>query len=182
MHCKQARKLLLQSVDHPVAPGDLDRVHTHIAECAECRRFAEAMHVWPASGAGRLGSAAPDLTERVLANVRPLPPPWVFRQERQKKQTPHLVAFAVGAIGVVLTFLMLCLTFVVAISGNTAPSTGRQRQLMVPEVWHDVRAWMNSIPNDGAHTAVTIALAVLFGVLVVSWFRTLALHVGHDRQ
>jgi hypothetical protein len=182
MHCKQARKLLIQSVDQTFAAHDLDAVHGHVAECAECRRFAEAMHVWPAPGAGRPGFAAPDLTERVLANVRPLPPPWVYRQEQQSKQIPHLVAFAVGALGVVLTFMMLCLTFVVAVSGNTAPQSGRQRQLLVPEVWNDVRAWMNSIPGDMAHTVVTLALAIVFGVLIVSWFRTFALRVGRDRQ
>jgi hypothetical protein len=179
MHCKQARKLLIQSVDTAQPPGDRDAVHMHIAECAECRRFAEAMHLWPAPGAGRPGVTGPDLTERVLANVRPLPPPWVYRQEQQSKQMPHLVAFAVGALGVVL---MLCLTFVVAVSGNTAPQSGRQRQLLVPEVWNDVRAWMNSIPGDAAHTVVTLVLAIVFGVLVVTWFRTFALRVGRDRQ
>jgi hypothetical protein len=29
---------------------------------------------------------------------------------------------------------------------------------------------------------VTFALAIVFGVLVVSWFRTFALRVGRDRQ
>lgn len=182
MHCKRARSLLIQSVDTTIAADDLAAVGSHLSDCPECRRFAEAMHLWPAHGAGRPGAQSPDLTERVLANVRPLPPPWVYRQEQQSKQIPHLVAFAVGALGVALTFLMLCLTFVVALSGNTAPSSGRQRQLLVPEVWHDVRTWMNSIPGDRAHTVVTLALAVVFVVLVVSWFRTLALHVGRDRQ
>ena len=182
MHCKLARKLLIQSIDQTITADDRDALHDHVGECAECRRFAEAMHVWPAPGVGRPGYAAPDLTERVLANVRPLPPPWVYRQEQQSKQIPHLVAFAVGALGVVLTFLMLCLTFVVAISGNTAPQSGRQRQLLVPEVWHDVETWMNSIPGDTAHTVVTLALVIAFGVLVISWFRTFALRVGRDRQ
>lgn len=182
MHCKRARSLLIQSVDTTIAADDLAAMRSHLSECAGCRRFAEAMHVWPADGAGKPGAVAPDLTERVLATVRPLPPPWVYRQEQQDRHMPHLVAFAVGALGVVLTFLMLCLTFVVALSGNTAPAAGRQRQLLVPEVWHDVRAWMNSIPGDTAHTVVTLALAIVFIVLVVSWFRTLALRVGRDRQ
>jgi hypothetical protein len=182
MHCKQARNLLIRSMDHAIAPEDWDTVHAHIAECAECRRFAEAMHLWPTRPGAKGSGPAPDLTERVLANVRPLPPPWVYRQEQQSKQVPHLVAFAVGALGVVLAFLMLCLTFIVAVSGNTSSQSGRQSQLLVPEVWHDVQVWLNSIPNDTAHTVVTAALAIVFTVLVVSWFRTLALRVGRDRQ
>ena len=182
MHCKRARSLLLQSVDATIAADDLAAVRGHLDGCPGCRRFAEAMHVWPVHGAEKPGASAPDLTERVMANVRPLPPPWVYRQEQQSKQIPPLVAFAVGALGVVLTFLMLCLTFVVAVSGNTSPQSGRQRQLLVPEVWRDIRVWMSSIPGDRAHTVVTLALAVAFVVLVVSWFRTLALHVGRDRQ
>lgn len=182
MHCKQARKLLLHSVDHPMATDDRTTVHDHLSDCAECRRFAEAMHVWPVQGGEMTGAPSADLTERVLANVRPLPPPWVYRQEQQSKQMPHLVVFAVGALGVVLTFLMLCLTFVVAVSGNTAPQSGRQRQLLVPEVWNDVRIWMNSIPGDLAHTVVTFVFGVAFVLFVVSWFRTFALRVGRDRQ
>lgn len=182
MHCKQVRNLLIRSVDDTIAPADRDAVHAHLAECAECRRFAAAMHLWPAHHAAKGGDPAPDLTERVLATVRPLPPPWVYRQEQQSKQVPHLVAFAVGALGVVLAFLMLSLTLIVTIAGNTSPQSGRQSQLLVPEVWHDVRVWMNSIPNDTAHTVVTAALAIVFTVLVVSWFRTLALRVGRDRQ
>ncbi|MHB8644992.1 MAG: zf-HC2 domain-containing protein [Thermomicrobiales bacterium] len=182
MHCKQARSLLLRSVDHGVPADELHAVHHHIAECAECRRFAEGMHVWPSQPARSVGAGAPDLTERVLANVRPLPPPWVYRQQQQSRQVPHLVAFVVGALGVSLAFLMLCLTFVVAVSGNTAPQSGRQQQLLVPEVWRDVRVWMNSIPGDTAHTVVTLALSMIFVVLAVSWVRTLAVRVGHDRQ
>lgn len=182
MHCRQARSLLIRSVDDAIAPADRDALHAHLAECAECRRFMTAMHLWPAQPVTLGSDPAPDLTERVLANVRPLPPPWVYRQEQQSKQIPHLVAFAVGALGVVLAFLMLSLTLIVTITGNTTPQSGRQAQLLVPEVWHDVRVWMLSIPNDAAHTVVTAALAVVFIVLVVSWFRTLALRVGRDRQ
>lgn len=182
MHCKQVRKILIHAIDYPVRADDLAAVRDHVRECAECGRFAAAMNLWPALNATKPGVATPDLTERVLANVRPLPPPWVYRQDQQSKQIPHLVAFAVGALGVVLAFLMLCLTFVVAVSGNTPAQTGRQRQLLVPEVWHDIRLWMDSIPGDAAHTVVTLVLAVAFVVFVVSWFRTLALRVGRDRQ
>lgn len=182
MHCKQARKLLLQSVDRPMAVDDRATVRHHLDDCPECRRFAGAMHVWPVRGGEIPDAHSTDLTERVLANVRPLPPPWVYRQEQQSKQIPHLVAFAVGALGVVLTFLMLCLTFIVTLSGNTASQSGRQHQLLVPEVWADVQVWMNSIPGDMPHTVVTVVFGVAFIVFVVSWFRTLALRVGRDRQ
>src|SRR5205823_11745893 len=111
------------------AAADRDAVREHLAECAECRRFAAGMHLWPAYHAPKGNDHTPDLTERVLANVRPLPPPWVYRQEQQSKQMPHLVAFAVGALGVVLAFLMLSLTLIVTVSGNTSSQSGRQSQL-----------------------------------------------------
>lgn len=181
MHCKHTRKLLLQSLEHPLDDETARLVQAHVAECAECRRFAEAMHMWPAHAAMQQRRRnAPDLTERVLAHVRPLPPPWVYRQEQQSKQVPQLIAFVVGALGVFLTFLMLCLTFVVAVAGDARPGSGRR--LLVPEVWHDVEGWMNSIPNDHAHAIVTIVLACAFTALVVTWFRTLSAHVGRDRQ
>ncbi|GEM_PF-7027625 len=183
MHCKHTRKLLLHAHDHLLDPESQRAVETHVAECTECRRFAEAMHAWPIHAAAQQRRrTAPDLTERVLANVRPLPPPWVYRHEQQSKQVPHLVAFVVGALGVSLAFLMLCLTFVVAIAGNSRPDSGRQRQLMVPEVWHDVQVWMNSIPYDHTHAGLTLVGALMFITLVVMWFRTLSVHVGRDRQ
>jgi predicted anti-sigma-YlaC factor YlaD len=182
MHCKQTRSLLIQSLERPLDAEGEQAVQAHVAECAECRRFVEAMHTWPTHAAAQRRRDAPDLTERVLANVRPLPPPWVYRHEQQNKQVPHLVAFVVGALGVALAFLMLCLTFVVAIAGQSQPGAGQQRQLMVPEVWHDVQVWMNSVPNDHAHALVTIAVAVAFIALVTAWFRTLSVHVGRDRQ
>lgn len=180
MHCKHTRKLLLQSLEHPLDGETARLVQAHVAECAECRRFADAMHMWPAYAASQQRRRnAPDLTERVLAHVRPLPPPWVYRQEQQNKQVPQLIAFVVGALGVFLTFLMLCLTFIVAIAGDVRPGAGR---LLVPEVWRDVEAWMNSIPNDHAHALVTIIAACAFAALVLMWFRTLSAHVGRDRQ
>ncbi len=183
MHCKQARKLLIHTMDCALPADETEAVRSHLSECAECRRFAEAMHTWQANPATHhRGRSGPDLTERVLANVRPLPPPWVFRQEHQSKNVPQMVAFLVGALGVTLAFLMLCLTFIVAVVGDTRTDGGTQRQLLVPEVWHDVQVWMNSIPHDGAHTAVTFVLSIAFLVLTISWFRTLSARVGRDRQ
>ncbi|MCA1723054.1 MAG: zf-HC2 domain-containing protein [Thermomicrobia bacterium] len=182
MHCKPTRKLLFASLEHPLDTESERVVQAHIAECTECRRFAEAMHMWPAHAAAQQRRrGAPDLTERVLAHVRPLPPPWVYRQEQQSKQVPHLIAFVVGALGVSLTFLMLCLTFVVAVAGSWQPTPGRQR-LFVPEVWKDVQVWMNGVPNDHAHAIVTALAALVFITMVVAWFRTLSAHVGRDRQ
>jgi hypothetical protein len=139
--------------------------------------------MWPAHAAAQQRRRnAPDLTERVLAHVRPLPPPWVYQHEQQNKQVPHLVAFVVGALGVSLTFLMLCLTLVVAVAGDARPGAGGQRRLFVPEVWGDVQGWMNSLPNDHAHALVTVVVACAFTALVATWFRTLSAHVGRDRQ
>src|SRR5690349_17322311 len=102
MHCKQARDLLVSSLDHTLPPGERDAVRAHLAECAACRRFAEAMRHWSGPAHFARTQPAPDLTERVLAHVRPLPPPWVFKQARQHRQVPHLIAFTVGALGVAL--------------------------------------------------------------------------------
>lgn len=182
MHCKQARKLLIASLDRPQDAADQQAVHAHVHECQECQRFAEGMHVWPTSlDEHRRLQESPDLTERVLANVRPLPPPWVFREEQKSKHLPHYVAFLVGALGVALTFIMLCLTLVLAASGQTT-GAGQHGRLIVPEVWHDVQLWLNSIPQDHARTLVTFVATVAFVVLVVAWFRTLAPRVGRDRQ
>jgi hypothetical protein len=71
---------------------------------------------------------------------------------------------------------------VVAIAGPSQPTAGRQEQLMVPQVWHDIQLWMNGIPNDHAHAIVTVIVALAFTALVVTWFRTLSVHVGRDRQ
>jgi len=182
MRCKPTRKLLLQSLEQPLDAETQRSVAAHVEECAACRQFVEAMHLWPTQAGMQRAANGPDLTERVLANVRPLPPPWVYRQQQQSKQMPHLVAFVVGVLGVVLTFLMLCLTLVVAVTGEARPDTGRQRQLLVPEVWSDVRNWVDSVPNDHAHALVTVILACAFALLIVMWFRTLADYVGRDRQ
>jgi len=181
MRCKRIRRLLLQAHDQPLDAETQRAVEAHVAECAGCRRFADAMRMWPVHASHRR-RGTPDLTERVLANVRPLPPPWVYHHEQQSKQVPHLVAFVVGALGVSLAFLMLCLTFVVAIAGDPRPVSGHGRQLMVPEVWHDVQVWMNTVPGDRAHAFVAVAVACAFIALVVMWFRTLSMHVGRDRQ
>ncbi len=178
MHCKPTRSLLLQSLEYPLDDETQRRVTVHVTECTECRRFAEAMHMWPVHAAAQQRRrSASDLTERVLANVRPLPPPWVYRHEQQNKQMPQFIAFVVGALGVSLAFLM----FVVAIAGKPSSGSGQQQQLMVPEVWHDVTIWMNGVPNDHAHAVVTLVAALAFIALVVAWFRTLAAHVGRNR-
>ena len=182
MHCKPTRSLLLQSLEYPLDDEMQRQVTVHVTECTECRRFAEAMHMWPVHAAAQQRRrSASDLTERVLANVRPLPPPWVYRHEQQNKQMPQFIAFVVGALGVSLAFLMLCLTFVVAIAGNPSSGSGQQQQLMVPEMWHDVTIWINGVPNDHAHAVVTLVAALAFIALVVAWFRTLAAHVGRNR-
>ena len=95
---------------------------------------------------------------------------------------PHLIAFTVGALGVALAFLMLCLTLVVGLTGHAPTVTGRKHQLFVPEVWSDVQAWFNTLPNDFAHAAITLVLAGAFVFLVVAWFRTLAVRIGRDRH
>jgi hypothetical protein len=181
MRCRQARELLVQAIDRPLAPDDNARLTAHLETCAECRRFAAGMRIGHAHQAtAPTMDDAPDLTERVLANVRPLPPPWVY-QEQQGRQVPHFVVFAVGVLGVVLTFLMLCLTLIITLTGQGTQSSGNRR-LYVPEAWHDVRVWFDSLPHNPAHAAVTVACAALFIFLVIAWFRMLAVRIGQDRR
>lgn len=182
MRCTQARELLVQAIDRPLTPDDHARLAAHLETCPECRRFAAGLRLGHAQHAASfLTHEAPDLTERVLANVRPLPPPWVYEERQQSRQVPHFVAFAVGAIGVMLAFLMLCLTLVVTLAGQGTPGRG-SRRLFVPEAWHDVRDWFDTLPHNPAHAAVTIACAALFLFLIFSWFRMLAGRIGQDRR
>src|SRR4051794_5844070 len=150
MRCTQARDLLVQAIDRPLPPDDHALLAAHLESCPECRRLAAGLRLGHAhQSAAFIAHNAPDLTERVLANVRPLPPPWVYEERQQSRQVPHFVAFAVGALGVVLAFLMLCLTLVIALAGNTGPSGGTRR-LFVPEAWHDVRVWFDTVPHNPA--------------------------------
>jgi hypothetical protein len=181
MRCTQARDLLVHAIDRPLSRDDQALVTEHLESCLECRRFAAGLRYGHAQQITSLiAHDAPDLTERVLANVRPLPPPWVYEERQQSRQVPHFVAFAVGAVGVVLALLMLGLTLVVTLVGNGTRTRG-SRHLFVPEAWHDVRVWFTSIPHDPARAAVTLACAALFIVLVLSWFRMLAGRIGQDR-
>ena len=107
MRCTQARDLLVHAIDRPLAPDDNAPLTAHLETCAECRRFAAGLRVGYAHHSTSLiAQDTPDLTERVLANVRPLPPPWVSEEQHQSRQVPHFVAFAVGVLGVVLAFLI----------------------------------------------------------------------------
>src|SRR4051812_5551048 len=169
MHCRQARNLLVHAIDRPLPAEDHAQLASHMESCAECRRFAAGMRFGHANQASAfLSHNAPDLTERVLATVRPLPPPWVFEEQQQHHQVPHFVAFAVGALGVVLAFLMLCLTLVIALTGNTGPSRGTRR-LFVPEAWHDVRVWFDTVPHNPAPPAPPLACAALSTPLALWW-------------
>lgn len=180
MHCKQARDLLIESMDHTPGADEVAALRAHVDECPECQRFADATRHWKSRSAGRL-QPTPDVTERVLATIRPLPPPWVYEHHRRTRYAPHLAAFVVGALGVGLTFLMICVALVVGLAGEYHPEAGQHR-LLIPEVWHDAASWMNTIPGDPAHTAVTVVGAIAFIALVSSWFRTLSVRVGRGRD
>jgi hypothetical protein len=182
MRCTQARDLLVHAVDRPLPPGDDALLATHLESCPECRRFAGGLRLGHAHHSVAFNAHnTPDLTERVLANVRPLPPPWVYEERQQSRQVPHFVAFAVGALGVVLAFLMLCLTLVVTLTDQGTPARGTRR-LFVPEAWHDVRVWFDTVPHNPAHAALTLACAALFIALALSWFRMLAGRIGQDHR
>ncbi len=182
MRCTQARELLVHAIDRPLMPEDHALLAAHLESCPECRRFAAGLRLGHAHhSASFIAQDAPDLTERVLANVRPLPPPWVYHERQQSRQVPHFVVFVVGVLGVLLAFLMLCLTLVVALTGQGAPARGTRR-LFVPEAWHDVRLWFDTLPHNPAHAAVTFACAALFVALLLSWFRMLAVRIGQDRR
>ena len=182
MHCKQARNLLIHSLDRPLPPGEQDTVRdasrgvpgvppfrrgdaSLVRTCHQARA-----HATPGSDGARAGACPP-----VAAAVG-------LSAERQSRQVPQLVAFVVGALGVALAFLMLVLTLIVGLTGNTPAAATHERRLFVPEVWQDVQGWFNTLPErhrarrDHPRTLERLPL------LVVAWCRTLAAHVGRDRQ
>lgn len=204
MDCKQARELLIAAAERdparrPPTQHETDNLSAHLMGCAECRRFAAGARGWRGgvrSGKDSLGFAAgrashapadatpPDLTERVLASVRPLPPPWVYEQTQREKRTPHLVAIAVGAVGATLTFLMVSLALVVAVAGDGATlarGSGLASQAaMEMAVNAQVRGWFGSLATDTARLAVTVAMLALVLWLLLRWLRAFATRAGHD--
>lgn len=177
MRCAQARELLVHANDVPLDAGEEPLLAAHLASCPACQRFAAGMRGWQPQHAA---PETPDLTERVLASVRPLPPPWVYH-EQQRTPASQFVAFIVGALGVTLAFLMLAFTLVATLTGRIAPPPGSGRALLVPEVWHDVRVWFDTVPNDPARAAVVFVAVALFVVIAGRWFHALAMRVGRDR-
>lgn len=182
MRCTQARDLLVHANDAPLDGAEESLLAAHLESCPACQRIAAGTRGWQPHHAAHLTAHdAPDLTERVLATVRPLPPPWVYHEEQHNRQAPHLVAFVVGALGVTLAFLMLAFTLVVTLTGRVPPQAGGGRALLVPEVWHDVRDWFDAVPHDPARAAVAFACAALFVFVAGRWFRVLSIRVGRDR-
>lgn len=191
MQCKEAREQLLLSWERDLTGDEYPDIHGHLDECAECRRFASAMRHWSGTSSGAatdgLGIVATqpamssDLTERVLASVRPLPPPWVYHDGRRERRRVHLIGFIFGALAVTLTFIAVSLALVVVFAskgavGIASPST------MEAIVGDDVQRWFVSLPADPAHGAITVGALALFAVLLLRWSHALALRVGHDRH
>lgn len=179
MRCTQVRDLLVHANDAPLDAENETLLAAHLTSCPACQRVAAGMRGWQPQHAA---PETPDLTERVLATVRPLPPPWVYHEQQQSKQVPQFVAFIVGALGVTLAFLMLAFTLVATLTGRVSPQTGGGRALLVPEVWHDVRLWFDAVPNDPARAAVVFACAAVFVLIAGRWFHTLSMRVGRDRR
>lgn len=176
MQCKAVRDALLHAHDQPPTDDERAAVSAHLATCVGCRRFAEAMHVW--GTAPRVAGVSPDLTERVLASVRPLPPPWVYHQARQEKQMPQLVAFTVGVLGVTMTFVALALALIVGVESGGAVTD--RHATMTAIVGIALHQWMDSLPDNTIHAAITVVGLGLFAALLIAWFRTLASHTGRD--
>lgn len=194
MHCTQARDLLLLACEREVSAKERATLTAHLAECPECRRFATAMRYWSGTTAGTSeasgliagsvrprGNASPDLTERVLASVRPLPPPWVYHETQREKRRPHLIGLMVGALAVALAFVAVSLALLVALaSGNASGNASHLATEAI--VGEDVYHWVRSLPNDLTHTAITLGALAFFAALLLRWSHAVAMRVGHDRH
>ncbi len=174
MSCKHIRSALLQMNERSLNATERAALDAHLATCPECQRFATAMQ----RGTERIET--PDLTERVMASVRPLPPPWVFEQTHQDRHTPQLVAFAVGALGVAMAFVSVAIALVVGVASGGGQAVVDNHTVAAPLVGNALHEWANSIPSDRVHTFITLVGLMVFAGALISWFRTLALHTGHD--
>ena len=194
MQCKDAREHLMLSWERDLAGGDPPDLDAHLQECAECRRFATAMRSWSGtSGAaadglgivaghvGRQEAVSAELTERVLASVRPLPPPWVYRDALREQQRVHFIGFIFGALAVTLTFVAVSLALVVVFASKGAGGIA-SRSSLEAMLNDDVQRWFLTLPAYPAHGAITIGAIALFAALLLRWSHALALRVGHDRH
>ncbi len=194
MHCKQARDLLLLACEHELPEDDGMALTAHLDTCPECDRFAVAMRHWvgaPGHNPEHLGfmagsvvpqrGATPDLTARVLASVRPLPPPWAYHETQWEKRRPHVIGFAIGALAVTCAFVVVSLALIVAFaSGNVTGATSHAAvEAMVGD---DVRQWFDTLPRDLKHAAITLGAFAVFASLVLRWFHALALRLGDDHH
>jgi len=194
MHCRQARDLLLLACEHELPGEDRLALTTHLDACPECGRFAVAMRYWAAAPghynpehfgfvAGNVvpqRGTTPDLTERVLASVRPLPPPWVYHETQWEKRRPHVIGFAIGALAVVCAFVAVSLVLIVAFaSGVTGATSHIAAEAMVG---NDVHQWFDTLPRDMKHAAITLGALAVFAFLVLRWFHALALRLGDDNH
>lgn len=205
MDCRQARDALIAAADHEPAPAERDALASHLAGCAACRRFAAGARGWRAThrGGNSTGfvattgqgvpwaggqmpppTASPDLTEKVLASVRPLPPPWVYERARRERRVSHVVGFAVAAVGATLAFLTVSLALIVALANDAPapPTRGGAMPRLATEamVNASVRGWFDSLTTDAARLAVTLALLTLLAAALLRWLRAFAARVGHD--
>lgn len=194
MDCPQARDALIAAAERLLPPAERDAVAAHLHGCAACRRFAAGAHGWRGAGrgsgqtagfvAGRgvpSASAAPDLTERVLASVRPLPPPWVYEESRRRKRA-HVLGLVVAAVGATLAFVTVSVALLVALaSDGPTPAPGAFPRLATEAVVNaNMRGWFNSLTTDATRFAVTLALLLLLASGLLRWLRAVAARVGHD--
>ncbi len=205
MDCRQARDALIAAAERPLSGPEHDDTAAHLAGCAACRRFAAGAHGWrgahglppyrggggnaPGFVAGRgvpPAASPPDLTERVLASVRPLPPPWVYAETRRGRRRSHMLGLVAAAVGATLAFVTVSVALVVALASDGptpvrgAITGGFPRLATEAVVSANVRGWFDSLATDAARLAVTVALLALLASGLLRWLRTVAARVGHD--
>ena len=180
MDCRQARDALIAAAEWPLSAAEHDDMAAHLAGCAACRRFAAGAHGWRGAhrgtnttgfvaGRGVPVASTPDLTERVLASVRPLPPPWVYEQTRRRRKRSHLLGLVVAAVGATFAFVTVSVALVVALASDSPPSVSGAFPRLATEavVNANMRGWFTSLTTDAARFAVTLALLLLPGFRVV---------------
>ncbi len=163
MNCQFARERLPALVCGELPAGSSTEVRRHLSMCPSCRRAWAALDPVGATQAfGTLRPAPPGVRERIMAEVRMLPPP---SRAGTRRDTAMLGLSAVGMVG-----LWLILSWI--------------RPLTDAALTAGLRALVAGVATAGTALAVTVqvmnpVILVLAGVVVIAelalvgrWMRT----------
>jgi copper(I)-binding protein len=103
--CEACREVLSAALDGEAARGERDEADAHLATCAACREHAEDLHALHRRLRLRPAEPVPDLAERIVAGLPPVPPPVPARRRprgARRRSALVLAAAALAAASVVV--------------------------------------------------------------------------------